>query len=146
VAEPFQATKFQPFAWENIFMRTRPLQAKRLLHDARVRTLDDQIGEMIRAAEQSGELRTARSWGKPLDFGDGYDETPADLRIAYKVLKDAGAAPPEVQLLKDVAALRAELVSLLPGSEAANRVRARIGELEATISLRLDRIARTRSL
>jgi len=127
-------------------MRTRPLQAARLLHDAKVRTLDDRIGEMIRAAEQSGELRTAKSWGKPLDFGDGYDETPADLRIAYKVLKDAGCAPVEVQLLNDVAALRRELKTHATESEEAERLRLKIVELEATIVLRLDRIARNRSL
>ena len=126
-------------------MRTRPLQANRLLHDSSVRTLDDRIGEMVRAAEQSGELQTAKSWGKPLDFGDGYDETPADLRIAYKVLKDAGCAPAEVQLLNDVAALRRELKAHPPESEEAGRLRLKIVELEATIALRLDGIARHRA-
>jgi hypothetical protein len=127
-------------------MRARPLQASRLLHDAKVRTLDDRIAGMIREAEQSGELRTAKSWGKPLDFGDGYEETPADLRIAYKVLKDAGCAPAEVQLLNDVAALRRDLKALPAESPEAQRVRTKIVELEATIGLRLDRIARNRSL
>jgi hypothetical protein len=111
-----------------------------------VRNLDDRIGEMLRAAEASGELRAARSWGKPLDFGDGYDETPADLRIAYKILKDAGCAPAEVQLLNDVANLRRELAAWPAGSDEAARLRGRIVELEATLALRLEGIARSRAL
>jgi hypothetical protein len=126
-------------------MRARPLTASRLLHDSKVRTLDDRIAEMVRAAEASGELQAAKSWGKPLDFGDGYDETPADLRIAYKVLKDAGCAPAEVQLLNDVAQLRRELQAATPGSAEAERLRLRIVELDATIALRLERIARDRA-
>jgi hypothetical protein len=127
-------------------MRPRPLPASRLIRDSAVRTLDDRIAEMVRAAEESGELRTAKSWGKPLDFGDGYDETPADLRIAYKVLKDAGCAPAEVQLLNDVAEMRRKLHELAPESPEAEALRLRIVETEATIALRLESIARSRSL
>ena len=126
-------------------MQKRPLQASRLLHDSKVRTLDDRIDEMIRAAEVSGELRTAKSWGKPLDLADGYDETPADLRIAYKVLKDAGCVPAEVQLLNDAAQMRRELAGLDAGSAEAERLRVKLVELEATIALRLERIARDRA-
>lgn len=100
---------------------------------------------MLRAAEESGELRAAKSWGKPLDFGDGYDETPADLRIAFKVLKDAGCAPAEVQMLKDVAEMRLSLQMLDLQSEEAARLRLKIVEVEETIAPRLERIARDRA-
>ena len=100
---------------------------------------------MLRDAAESGELQTAKSWGKPIDFGDGYDETPVHLRMAFKVLKDAGCAPAEVQMLNDAAAMRRELMALDAQSDEAARLRAKIVELEATISLRLERIARDRA-
>ncbi len=100
---------------------------------------------MVRAAEESGELRAAKSWGKPLDLGDGYDETPVHLRMAFKVLKDAGYAPAEVQLLNDAAELRRRLKALDPQSEEAASLRLKIVEVEATISLRFERHARERA-
>ena len=39
-------------------------------------------------------------------------DTPAELRMAFKVLKDAGYAPAEVQMLHEVATLCAELAKL----------------------------------
>jgi len=123
----------------------RRLPLSRITRDSAVRTFDDKIAEMLRAAEESGELRLSPSWEKPLDFGDGYEETPADLRIAFKVLKDAGCAPAEVQLLNEAAALRVRLKAIDPDSEEAKRLRLEIVEVEATIGLRLERIARERS-
>ena len=49
-------------------------------------------------------MRTARSWGRPLDLGDGYEQTPVELRMGYKILKDAGIVPPEVALMREIAA------------------------------------------
>ena len=47
----------------------------------RLKLLDDHIGQSLRDSEQTGELQAAPSYGKPLAFGDGYDETPAELRM-----------------------------------------------------------------
>ena len=74
---------------------------------------EDHIGRAIRDAEQSGELQAAASFGKPLDLGDGYDETPAELRMAMKVLKDAGVVPHEVTLMREAAALQAQVASVI---------------------------------
>jgi hypothetical protein len=62
------------------------------------------------------------------------------------VLKDAGCAPAEVQLLNDAAQIRKRLRELPAGSPEAGPLRLKLVELEATIALRLDRIARSRSL
>ena len=53
-------------------------------------TLDEEIAQRLSEWESSGELRSAPSFGKPLAVADGYDETPVELRLAFKVLKDAG--------------------------------------------------------
>ena len=124
--------------------RLRHVTLPRLARDERMRSLDERIGEMMRAAEQSGELRTAKSWGKPLDLGDGYDETPAELRLGYKILKDAGCAPAEVQLFNEAAALRRQLKQFEPGSPEAERVRRQLLDVEATLAFRLDGLARSR--
>ena len=132
-------------ACENREMKPRHVPLSRLSRDLAVQTLDERIANMVREAEDSGELQAAKAWGKPLDFGDGYDETPADLRIAFKVLKDAGCAPAEVQMLNEVAEMRRKLKALAPESEEAAALRMKIIETEATISLRLERIARNRA-
>ena len=124
--------------------RLRHVTLPRLARDERLRSLDDRIGEMMRAAEQSGELRAAKSWGKPLDLGDGYDETPAELRLGYKILKEAGCAPAEVQLFNEAAALRRQLQQFEAGSAEAERVRRQLLDVEATLCLRLESIARNR--
>ena len=64
--------------------------------EQRLRLLEDHIGRSLAESEKNGEMKTARSYGKPLDLGDGYEETPVELRMGYKILKDAGVLPPEV--------------------------------------------------
>ena len=64
-------------------------------------TIDEQIAQSLRDAQRSGELQSAASWGKPLDFADGYAQTPEELRMAFKALKDAGFLPPEVEATMD---------------------------------------------
>ena len=105
-------------------------------------TLDERIAEMLREAEASGELATSPLYGKPLDFGDGYEDTPPELRMGFKILKDAQCAPPEVAMLKEIAQLRAELEALTEGAPEADALRRRITDLEITVALRVDRLAR----
>lgn len=68
--------------------------------------IDDIIGEWVKQAEQSGELRRGRYWGKPFDLDDGMAHTPARLRMAYRVLKNAGYVPQEVELVRRLADLK----------------------------------------
>jgi hypothetical protein len=103
--------------------------------------LEDRIGEQLRESEASGELQRAPSWGKPLDFGDGYDQTPVELRMAMKVLRDAGVVPAEVEALHRLAALRRDAAAAT--DEATRRVLAQqASDLEQLIRLRLERLAR----
>lgn len=101
--------------------------------------LEDHIGRSLRDSEASGELRSARSFGKPLDLGDGYDETPAELRMGYKILKDAGVVPPEVLLMQQAAAVQAELQSCTDPA-AAQALQRKLSELQQNIALRLERL------
>jgi Domain of unknown function (DUF1992) len=113
--------------------------------EQRLKLLDDHIGAHLRGAEASGELQTAPSFGKPLDFGDGYDETPAELRMGMKILKDAGVVPAEVEWMREAAALEAQLNAST--DEAERRVlQQRLAEKRQAIALRLEALGTGGSL
>ena len=115
------------------------------MDEKRLRTLDEEIAAAVREAEKSGELKQARDYGKPLDFGDGYDETPPELRMAFKVLKDSGYTPPEIEMLHELAAMRKGLEGLDPESPEAQALRTKVHDAELKVSLRIERLA-TRKL
>jgi hypothetical protein len=58
----------------------------------------------IAEAIERGELEGLPGEGRPLDLGD--DALVAeDLRLAWRILKNAGLVPPEVEALKEISAL-----------------------------------------
>jgi hypothetical protein len=57
--------------------------------------------EKIRDAIQRGEFDNLPGRGKPLNLEDDR-HIPDDLRLAYKVLKNAGCLPPELELKKEI--------------------------------------------
>jgi len=103
-----------------------------------LKLLDDHIGEHLRDSEASGELRSAPSYGRPLQFNDGYDETPAEWRMAMKILHDAGVVPPEVELLHRLAGLR-RAAAAATDPQLAHGLGRQASELEQLIRLRLER-------
>lgn len=105
----------------------------------RLTLLEDDIGRKLAESEASGELRHARSWGKPLDLGDGYDETPTELRMGMKILKDAGVVPAEVELMREIEALRLRLEGV-PEGEATRAGRQRLAEMQQALALRLEKL------
>ena len=111
----------------------------------RLQLQDDHIGRALRDSELSGELKAAPSYGKPLGFGDGYDQTPAELRMAMKVLKDAGVVPHEVTLMREAAALQA-LVDDCDDAAMLPALRQRLAELQQNIALRLERLRSSATL
>ena len=107
--------------------------------EQRLRLLEDDIGRKLAESEARGELRQARSWGKPLDLGDGYDDTPTELRMGMKILKDAGVVPPEVELMRDIEALRVSLEGAADDA-AARAGRQRLSEMRQQLALRLEKL------
>jgi hypothetical protein len=116
------------------------------MDEKRLRTLDEQIAAALREAQASGELAQAKHYGKPIDFGDGYDETPPELRMAFKALKDSGFAPPEVTLLHELAAKRKALAALDAQSPEAAALRREVNDMALKVSLRIERLAASRNL
>ena len=108
----------------------------------RLRLLEDDIGRHLAESHASGELAHAPSFGKPLNFGDGYDETPDELRMGMKILKDAGVVPPEVEFMQQIEALRLSLEGA-PDDEASRAGRQRLAEMRQQLALRLEAISRS---
>jgi len=59
------------------------------------------VEEKILEAQRAGAFDDLPGKGKPLKLEDD-TWVPEDLRIAYKVLKNARVLPPEAELLKDI--------------------------------------------
>jgi hypothetical protein len=59
------------------------------------------VEERIRRAQERGEFDGLEGLGRPLEILDD-SHIPEDLRLAYKVLKNAECLPPEVELRKEI--------------------------------------------
>lgn len=116
--------------------------------EQRLKLVEDHIGRALAESVRSGELASAPSYGKPLDLGDGYEQTPAELRMAMKILKDAGVVPAEVETMREIAALADELEALGPQASSAVAIdlRRRIAEKRQALALRLEHLRASGSL
>ena len=63
--------------------------------------MDKIAEERIREAIERGEFDDLPGKGKPLDLEDD-SHLPPDLRMAYKILKNADCLPPELELRKEI--------------------------------------------
>ena len=57
--------------------------------------------EKIKKAAERGDFDDLPGKGKPLELEDD-SKVPEDLRLAYKVLKNAGYTPPELDMNKEI--------------------------------------------
>ena len=82
----------------------------------------------IREAMERGEFDDLPGKGKPLDLSDD-PMVPEELRMAYKVMKNAGCLPPELELHNEIVRLR-DLVDAARDEAQRN---ARIKELNVKL-------------
>jgi hypothetical protein len=66
----------------------------------------------IKEAMEAGEFDNLQGQGQPLNLGDD-SHIPPELRLAYKILKNADCLPPELTLRREVVQLQ-DLVAALP--------------------------------
>ena len=59
------------------------------------------VEERIRGAQRRGDFERLSGSGKPLNLDDDAN-IPEDLRLAYKILKNADMIPPEIELKKEI--------------------------------------------
>jgi hypothetical protein len=108
-------------------------------------TLDEHIAQRLRDSQLSGELQAAPSYGKPMAQREGWDETPESLRMPFKILKDAGVVPAEVELMRHAARLR-EALAATDDAEQRRVLQQRLAELQQQLALRLEKLRVSGSL
>lgn len=78
--------------------------------------------QRIREAMERGEFDGLPGAGRPLKLDDDA-MVPAELRVAYKILKNAGCLPPEIELRKEIVTLRDLLRSVADDAERTSAIR-----------------------
>lgn len=58
------------------------------------------VEQRIKQAQKKGEFDNLEGNNKPLKFTDA--NVPEELRLAHKILKNSGFAPPEVEIKKKI--------------------------------------------
>jgi DnaJ family protein C protein 28 len=69
----------------------------------------DYIEEIIQEAIERGEFDNLAGAGKPLNLDEEDNPFAGDKAAGYRVLKQSGYAPPEIELLKEIRRERARL-------------------------------------
>lgn len=72
--------------------------------------LNNLVESRIKAADDAGEFDNLPGTGKPLVLDDD-PLVPEAVRVAHRILKNAGFVPPEVDNLRELAGLRSLLKS-----------------------------------
>jgi len=94
--------------------------------------------QKLEEAARAGEFDNLPGAGKPLDLGDDALVAP-ELRMAHRVLKNAGLLPPEVELRREITEVHA-LVATLDDNAARRQALSRLALLE----LKLEAAGRSR--
>jgi hypothetical protein len=76
----------------------------------------------ILEAIENGEFNNLEGQGKPLDLDDD-TWIPEDLRIAYRILKNAGCTPPELEARKEVVNLYSLMNTIDDDKERLKKLR-----------------------
>lgn len=90
--------------------------------------LDTLAEAKIAAAIEAGELANLPGEGRPLDLGDD-PLVPEDLRVAWRILRNAGFVPPEVEERRERVEL-ARLIATIDDEPARRKAAARLALLE----------------
>lgn len=80
------------------------------------------IENRIKEAIERGDFDNLPGYGKPLVLEDD-SHIPPDLRLAYKILKNADCIPPELQLKKDIQNIQDMLTGMTDEKEKYRQIR-----------------------
>ncbi len=98
---------------------------------------DKAVDSIIKEAMERGDFDNLPGKGKPIDL-TAYFDTPEDVRAAYALLKNAGMAPREVELLKEIAELR-KIESALREEKKRAEVRRQIAQKQLEFNIMMER-------
>ena len=92
------------------------------------------IEAKIAEAQRAGAFDDLPGAGKPLDLDDDR-LVPEDIRMAYRILKNAGFVPPEVEARKEATDLR-KLIAATVDQPEKRRVVSKLALLETRLEVR----------
>ena len=98
------------------------------------------IEQIIQNAMARGEFDNLKGKGKPLDL-DAYFATPEELRMAYSLLSSNEFVPEEVEMLKEIATLKEQLLTTTDPSEQASITR-RLNDRTLAYTLAIEKYKR----
>ncbi len=99
--------------------------------------------EKIIAAIARGELSNLAGEGRPLDLDDD-KLIPEELRMAYRVLKNAGFVPPEIEVLREIGDLE-RLIDALAPDESRSLALRKLQLLRTRVESAVPRRGRSRA-
>jgi len=94
--------------------------------------LDFLVEKKIEEAVSRGELQNLPGEGRPLALDDDA-LVPEDLRAAYRILKNAGYVPPEVEAFTEIAQLEALVCSEAEDAAARSKAARKLALLRTKI-------------
>ena len=92
---------------------------------------DHLVEQRIAAARDAGEFDNLPGQGRPLDLDDA-PLVPEDVRVAYRILRNAGFVPPEVDARREIAGL-SQLLRIAGDDATRSRAAARLSILTAKL-------------
>ena len=105
-------------------------------------SIESSIEQRIREAIERGEFDNLAGRGKPLDL-DAYFNTPEELRMAFAMLKSNEFVPEEVEMLKEIKQLRAEVAEATDETEKAALIK-KLNEKTLALTIALEKYKRKR--
>lgn len=97
---------------------------------------DKAVEAIIQEAIEGGEFDDLPGKGNPIDL-TAYFDTPEEVRMAYSLLKDAGMAPREVDLLKEIAELR-QILAAVFDEKKKQEIQKQIQQKQVGFRLRME--------
>jgi TusA-related sulfurtransferase len=80
------------------------------------------IEQKIQEAQARGDFDNLPGSGRPVEIEDD-SHVPEDLRLAYKILKNANCVPPEIELKKEIRQMEDMLEDLSDEKESYRQVK-----------------------
>lgn len=91
----------------------------------------------IREAIDRGEFENLPGYGQPL-IPDGLENLPEDLRVAYKILKNAGILPEEMESRKEIVSLQNLIQACHDDAERSELTR-KLNEKELRLNMIMEK-------
>ena len=103
--------------------------------------LEDEIGRKLTEASRSGELQSAKGYGRPFEEDAAWSQTPEALRMPFKILRNADVLPAEIEMFRARAAL-CQHIAVLTDADLRLSALKKLSALEQAIALRLEALRR----